>query len=345
LNLKKNCVFLLEISGIMNRSGFFMKCLYFLLIAIPVSSVCFAQDGADGSFTRITPLASYEYLHLAQQQFYSPGEELTFTRGEGQNLFMLQASAKQYFLEQENPAGHEYEGPYHADTLVILQKTGAHQFLALFDSSSPEPVYGGLRTFGAGIGYRYELMRTERASLVAGGYLVVTDSGMEYGDGKIWPLYPKPSIVYEFGSEFFALEASLSATPELGFTLLPENKVRLIAGASLSLDRLRGARDLLFDCALWYRFFDKDSEDGDFAGLGVGIKNSGLCFDFGEKNKSYEVQYYSLYGTLDLSFVQISGGYCFQGREIFDSASSGSFDNTRTLGGGYFVSVQLTYSF
>ncbi|MDR1932147.1 MAG: hypothetical protein LBQ57_04890, partial [Spirochaetales bacterium] len=105
------------------------------------------------------------------------------------------------------------------------------------------------------------------------------------------------------------------------------------------------ARDLLFDCALWYRFFDKDSEHGDFAGLGLGIKNSGLCFDFGEKDKSYELQYYSLYGTLDLSLLQISGGYCFRGREIFDSSSSGSIEKSRTLGGGFFVSVQLTAHF
>jgi hypothetical protein len=77
----------------------------------------------------------------------------------------------------------------------------------------------------------------------------------------------------------------------------------------------------------------------------VGIKNTGLCFDFGEKNKSYELQYYSLYGTLDVSFVQLSGGYCFRGREILDSANSGAFDNVRTLDDGYFVSVQLTHSF
>jgi hypothetical protein len=325
--------------------GVFMKCLYFLIIIFFGAVACYAQDEAEGSFTRITPLAGYEYLRFDQQQFYSPGEELTFARGEGSGLFMLQASAKQYFLEQENPAGREYEGPYHSDTLMLLQKTGSHRFVAFLDTSSSEPVYGGLRTFGAGLGYMNEFMRDERGSLTAGGYLVVTDSGIEYGGGKIWPLYPKPVVLYEFDSEFFAVDASLSTTPELDFTVLPENRIRLAAGASLSMDRLRGARDLLFDCALWYRFFDKESEHGDFAGLGVGIKNSGLCFDFGEKNKSYELQYYSLYGTLDLSFVRISGGYSFKGRETLDSGSSGSFDKVRALGSGYFVSVQLAHGF
>jgi hypothetical protein len=308
------------------------------------SPVCFAQDEADYSFTQITPLVSYEYLHLAQQQFHSPGEELSFMRSEGQNLFLLQASAKQYFLEQENTDG--YEGPYYSDTLVLLQKTGAHQFVALFDTSSSEPVYGGLRTFVAGIGYLYEFMHTERGSLAAGAYVVVIDGGIEYGDGKTWPVYPIPSIRYEFNSQFFALNASLPIPPELSFTVLPENKIRFTTTISLNnMDRFRGARDMLFDCALWYRFFDTDSEQGDSAGLGVGIKNSGLCFDFGEKNKSYELQYYSLYGTLDLSFVQISGGYCFSGREILDSSNSGSFHNTRTLGGGYFISISANIQF
>ncbi|MDR1316615.1 MAG: hypothetical protein LBK13_07045, partial [Spirochaetales bacterium] len=177
-----------------------MKCLYFLIIVIIFgSSVCFAQDEANYSFTQITPLVSYEYLHLSQQQFHSPGEEVSFMRGEGQNLFLLQASAKQYFLERENTAG--YEGPYHSDTLVLLQKTGAPQFVALFDTSSSEPVYGGLRTFAAGIGYRYELMRTDFGSLAAGAYVVAIDGGIEYGDGKTWPVYPIPSIRYEFNSQ------------------------------------------------------------------------------------------------------------------------------------------------
>jgi hypothetical protein len=322
-----------------------MKWLYFLITMMSISSVCFADDGTKNSFTRITPLADYEYLHLAEQRFHSFGEELTFTRGEGQDLFLVHAAARQYFPEQENPAAREYDGPYHTDTLALLRTSGAHQFLAFFETNSSEPVYGGLRTFGTGIGYRYELMRTSRGSLSAGGYLIVTDSGMEYGDGKIWPLYPKPSILYRFSSDFLAVNASLSTTPELDFTLLPENQIRFTANTSLSMDRLRGMRDLLFDCALWYRFFDKDSEHGDFAGLGLGIKNSGLCFDFGEKDKSYELQYYSLYATLDLSLVQISGGYSFKGRELLDSSNSSAFENIRTLGSGYFISVQLAYSF
>ena len=320
-----------------------MKWLYSLIVMILVSSVCFAQNETKGGFTRITPLVSYEYLHLAEQQIHSPGEGFSFAHGKGQDFFLLQASAKQYFMEKENPAG--YEGPYHCDTLVVLQKTGAHQVFAFFETESSEPVYGGLRTFGAGIGYRYELMRTERSSLKVGGYLAVTDNGVEFDDGKIWPLFLLPSIVYEFGSELFTVTASISTAPQLRFTVLPENKIRLTAVTYMSLDRLRGMRDVLFDYTLWYRFFDKKSEHGDFAGLGLGIKNSGLCFEFGEKNKSYELQYYSLYGTLDLSFVQISGGYCFRGREILDSSNSSSFDNIRTLGGGWFASVQLKYTF
>jgi hypothetical protein len=313
-----------------------MKWLYFLIMMILVSFLCFADDEAKGSFTQITPLASYEYLHLEEQQFHSPGEELSFMRIEGQSLFLFQASAKQYFLEQENMAG--YEGPYHSGTLMLLQKTGAHQFIAFFDTSSSEPVYGGLRTFRAGIGCQYELIHTERSSLTIGGILAIIDLGVEFDDGKIWPLYPVPSVQYEFKSQFFSASASLPIPPELRFTVLPENKIRLSTTVSFMM-KFRDARDIFFDCALWYRFFDADSELGDFAGFGVGTKNSGLSFDFGEKNKSYELQYYSLYGILDLSLVQISGGYCFRGKEIFDSS------NSRTLGNGYFVSVSASLNF
>jgi hypothetical protein len=310
-----------------------MKTLYALIVLIFISSACFSED-AKADFA-IIPQLGYEYLNLEGQQFHAPEEGLIVMHGDEQNLLLVRVSAKQYFMGQENQTG--YKGPYHDDTLMFVRKIKRHQFMALLDTGSNEPVYGGLRTFEAGIGYEYELLRNNRHSLTLGGALAVTDTGIEYGEGKTWPVMLYPVIQYEFNSQFFDLEFEFITDPELSFTLLPKEKIRL--SASFGIDEFEGWRDFLFDCTLWFRFFDENSARGDFAGLGLGVKNSSIGFDFGKKDTSYELQYYTAYGILDMSFLQIIGGYAFEGIETFDE------DLRKDAGGGFFVSVQLMYSF
>ncbi|MDR2052357.1 MAG: hypothetical protein LBP80_03005 [Treponema sp.] len=316
-----------------------MKRFCYLFALILGTSVCFAEDPKSGLI--IAPLVNYEYLHLAGQQFHAPGEGVSFIYGDEQKPFFAQVLAKQYIMGQDNRDG--YEGPYHSDSLTLVQKIKRHQFMALLNARSNEPVYGGLRTFTAGIGYDYELLRNDHHSLVLGGVLTVTDTGITFVDGKTWPVMPLPLITYELRSQLLTLKASYMLKPQLDFTVLPESRIRLTS--SLSMEKYRSIADLLFDCALWYRFFDKNSKQGDCAGFGAGIKNTGLYFNFGEKDKSYELQYYSVYGTLDFSILQISGGYCFRGREILDSSGGDSIGNDRSAGEGYFASIRLVYSF
>jgi hypothetical protein len=101
----------------------------------------------------------------------------------------------------------------------------------------------------------------------------------------------------------------------------------------------RDIQDLLFDCTLWYRFFTKEYNMGDFAGLGLGIKNLSEDFMLSEKGNTYEMAYYSVYGIIDLSFLQVSGGYIFNSRERYNN------NPAQSLGNGYFISVQLAWQF
>jgi hypothetical protein len=80
-----------------------------------------------------------------------------------------------------------YADLYHDIGSVIEWKFGRHQVLGLLHSASDEPLYGGLHTVQAGAGYGYEVLRTERFSLILGGMLVLSYFGLEYADGKNWP--------------------------------------------------------------------------------------------------------------------------------------------------------------
>jgi hypothetical protein len=53
----------------------------------------------------------------------------------------------------------------------------------------------------------------------------------------------------------------------------------------------------------------------------------------------YDMGYYSVFGTIDVSFLEISGGYIFRSWELYDGITEGS------PGNGYFISARLTYRF
>jgi hypothetical protein len=320
-----------------------MKGLLILLVLAFFSALCFADDaaGREKDFS-ILPILLYNHVSLDGQQFHSPAEGLVFTKGnlspafeEKRNSLLFMVMAKQYFFMQENAP--DYADLYHDIGMVVEWKFTRHQILGLLQSTSDEPFYGGLRTLQAGAGYGYEVLRTKRLSLTLGGMLAVSDFGFEYADGKSWPVIPLPIIRFALNSPVINLEAEFVASPSLKFTLLPEKRFRFVT--ETRMDEYRNLRDVIFDCSLWYRFFDRDSKRGDFAGIGIGANSNSACFDFGEKDKSYELQYFSLYGKLDLSFLNLCGGYAFGGRELYDG------ETTRGAGDGFFVSIQLAYRF
>jgi hypothetical protein len=314
-----------------------MKRLMYVLVFMPL--VGFAED-KDHS---IIPLAAYEFVSLANQQYHAPGGGLVFMRGDqssssapppaekGRNSLMVAAFYQPYFL-RENQAG--YPALYYNVTAMVERKIQRHQLLGIFRSPSDEPVYGGLRTFQAALGYGYEPVRTNALSLTLGAAVGVSEFDI---GGTTVPVFPFPLIRFGFTSSWVNISFDFLTNPVLDIVIAPENRIRM--NGSFQMVYYRDIRDLLFDCTLWYRFFTKEHRMGDFAGAGVGIKNSGEDFLLSENGKTYELGYYSVFGTIDLSFLQVSGGYVFNGRERYGNNAA------QSLGNGYFISAQLAWQF
>ena len=131
--------------------------------------------------------------------------------------------------------------------------------------------------------------------------------------------------------------------PELKLSFLPESKVRMTGAVSLDIYKFHDVHDLKFNSILWYRFFDKDFVAGDFLGIGLGVQNvgqnSGTDFVLGEKDKKYDINYYSVFGIVDAGLLKISGGYIFYGREVYGA------DYSRLTGNGFFVKLEMFYQF
>ena len=78
-------------------------------------------------------------------------------------------------------------------------------------------------------------------------------------------------------------------------------------------------------------------------GIGLGIQNAGqnngTDFALGTKGRKYDINYYSLFGTVDVGLLQLSGGYIFYSREVYDA------EYGRPAGKGFFVRLELAYPF
>jgi hypothetical protein len=304
------------------------------------AAFCFAEDEG----LRIIPLLNYDFVSLENQRYHAPGGGVLLLSGnqepslsEKHNTLTAGLWYKPFILKDSLPG---YSEVYHDIDFVIERKTGPHLIQGVFTTYSDAPVYGGFHTTTTRIGYGYELIRKENWNLTLGLMLVVGDLGINLPNGALWPLLPLPLARLEFNSSIINVSYD---DPELQFTLFPENRVRMTGAVRLDTYNFYDIHDLKFNSILWYRFFDKDSKAGDFLGLGLGVQNTGqnngTDFVLGEKDKTYDMNYYSVFGIVDAGFIKLSGGYIFYGREVYDA------DYTRPTGSGFFVKLEMLYQF
>jgi len=122
----------------------------------------------------------------------------------------------------------------------------------------------------------------------------------------------------------------------LEITIAPKERIRFTA--DMRMDYYRSINDLIFECILWYRLFDENHRFGDFAGIGIGVKNESTAFVItglsSTKSIDFEFQYNALFAVLDLSIINIQGGWIFDSRYMIDGKI------TRNPGRGFYISIQ-----
>ena len=245
----------------------------------------------------------------------------------------------------EEPFLFGYPDVYHSIDVLLDSQKNRHQYLGIFKSESDQPVYGGLITFQTAVAYGYELVQRQNYSLVLGGGLAVSDFGIELSNGEPWPLIPVPLIRMKYNSKYIESKFEFLTSPNFDLTVGPKSQLRFIG--ECRMDQFRDIRDLIFECSLAYRFFPVDHPMGDFAGISVGVKNDNYgAFNLGsydtidfEEEESIELHYNAVFGTIDLTLLKISGGYAFNGRELYRGV------DTRDIGDGYFLSIEGMYQF
>ena len=320
--------------------------LFFILLC----GICAALSAQEPNSSKnplmiIIPLG-YDFMRLEEQTLHSPSAGIGFLLGkenlpftEVEQRFMGMALYKpfiftetpEYSVEGEQ-ASSDLPKLYHQIQAEFDGRIKRHQLLFSFQSSSNEPVIGGLHTFNIGGGWGYELIRQPHVSLILGALVAVSDFGITLPGGGVWPLLPLPFVRFGVDTQWFASSFDFLGDPSLTFTVAPKSKIRLTG--DMRMKKFRSIDDLLCEFTLWYRFFDSGHKLGDFAGIGLGFKNGGKDFALsGSETEDFGFRQRSVFATLDLSILKIQGGWIFDSQYIVDNEKSGN------PGKGFFISV------
>lgn len=315
------------------------KLLISLIIIFTLTIPLIAQNGQEKDGAHYIPLLKYDYLTLDSQNIHSPSAGLVVM---SDNVLFVGLFTRHSF---EEPFLFDYPKVYHSIDILFDGQKNRHQYLGIFKSESDQPVYGGLITFQTAVAYGYELVQRQNYSLVLGGGLAVSDFGIELSNGEPWPLIPVPLIRMKYNSRYIESKFEFLTSPNFDLTVGPKSQFRFIG--ECRMDQFRDIRDLIFECSLAYRFFPLDHPMGDFAGISVGVKYDNYgAFNLGsydtidfEEEESIELHYNAVFGTIDLTLLKISGGYAFNGRELYRGV------DTQDIGDGYFLSIEGMYQF
>jgi hypothetical protein len=307
-----------------------MKKIALLLFVVSFFAAPLAsQESEENPNLHIVPMASYTYISVDKLEAHIPGSGFGVMSGDyGKGFTDIYGSFFGVGLYQ--PAffsGGEKNEVYHQIDILLDGRVERHQLLGIFRSASDKPVSGGLHTFQAAAGWGYEIIRNSSVSFILGLAAAAGDFGFQS------PVIPLPLIRLGLDTTWIDLHFDFLTGPNLSMTIAPEERLRFTA--DIRMDNYRGVEDILGECILWYRFFDKDNAIGDFAGAGIGIKNDSLDFDLSmARDKKYEIQYSAVFGVFDLTVLKIESGYIFGSRVIVDEQKAGS------PGKGFFIAIQ-----
>jgi hypothetical protein len=298
--------------------------ILFLLVALGAATAAFSDQPIEEESrkTSYIPVLTYDLLSLERETIHSPGIGL-IAMNESVTAVALYTRHSTVKSSLE-----EYPDLYHSLEFLIDGKKERHNYLLIFCSNSDKPGYGGLHTFQSAAVYGYEVVGRTDLSITLGGGLAVSDFGIELDNGEPWPLFPVPLVRINYTSTLAEASFEFLTGPNLSLTLAPQKQIRLTA--DFRMDQFRNLQDLIFEGALHYRFLPESHPMGDLAGLALGVKNNIYTFDLAKEKTVRELQYYSVFGELDLTLLKIGGGWAFTGRDE---------------GSGFHFSIQGMYQF
>ncbi len=317
-------------------------CFVWIITSLSLQAQSNGKSGEDG--TDIIPVVYGNGLFLEEQTVRGLGGGVIVNRGNPdqrqsaqRDMTQLVALYTRHDLMED--MDDDCPGGYNNLDFLFQRKIKKHQFFTLLKSYSDKPVYGGIETLDFVTGYGFELVNREHHSLWLGASLAVSDWDRELPDGD--PLYvlPVPYLHYDFYSRWLDFSFDFTTSPMLDLVIAPYSRIRLNGSALFSdLEKIEDC-GVKYDLSLEYRFFSEDQAWGDFAGIRLGYLAEDYEYDMsGRDGETLQIAWKSVYGTLDLSLLELTAAYAFDGRQYYD-------DGEDDLGSGWSLNLQLAWLF
>jgi hypothetical protein len=289
-----------------------LQFLFSLIFIVCMVTELSGQEPEPAKYTFVLFLpVGYNYIRLDEQTVHSPAAGFGFLVGEQdipfdqvERRFMGLAVYQPYFFSEE---------PFPEAPKMLHQIGGMfdgrlkrQQLIFIFNAPSDKPVVGGFNTFRIGAGWGYEVIRRPQVSLILGAVVGVNDFGITLPSGSIWPVMPLPMIRFALDTQWFASTFDFITGPNFQFTAAPKARLRLTG--DMRLETYDSLAHLDCEFAVWYRLFDTEHRMGDFAGIGLGFKNTLVGFDLSRNVnyvKTFELQHNAVFAAVDISILKL----------------------------------------
>ena len=309
-NLKKGCLVLFFSAGFLlalNAQESKKEGIKFSV----VPNVKFAMRQVQDNNYIYSPFGSLQFMFEKNEDNSSNMPDLISTR----------ISYVQDIFSKDIP-GYDQANFHH---LGLFEKVvvGENSFLLKIDGNGAEP-FESYKNFEGLLMYGRKLIDTESTTLVVGGGLAATDTGIKLGGVDIF-LVPLPMLYFNYIGELLTAEFEWIALPDARFVLFPEKLFRI--KADLAFAGFDLPRDINFDTALAC-YPIKEGSLKDYFYISAGLSHNVEKFRINQES-SVKYHYFCAYAEINATAIGARAGYTFGG-------------NSRN---GFYLLIQGMYKF
>ena len=213
---------------------------------------------------------------------------------------------------------------------------GKNTFLLKVTGSGAHP-FDSYKNFEGLAFYSRDLIKNDTTTLVVGGGLAATDTGIVIGGIDIF-VVPLPMVYFAYKNHIINTEMEWTGLPMINLMLFPENMFRIRTSAALAGFDL--PTDLQWDCALCC-YPVRSEPFNDLVSISAGLASNVKKLRINTEN-SLKYQYYCAYGEVSITALTIRGGYAFGGKQVLrtkDGKFSSDYD------GGFYATISGMYKF
>ena len=290
----------------------------------------------------VIPMVDFGALQLKDDNYlFSPSGTLMLKYQKGEddasNTPDLIADSVSYGQDiiSKGIEGYE-EKQFHSMGVFGKLGFGKNTFLLKVTGRGAHP-FDSYKNFEGLAFYSRDIIKNDSMTLVVGGGLAATDTGIVLGGIDIF-VVPLPMVYFTYKNQIINTEMEWTGLPMINLTFFPEKMFRVRTSAAFAGFDL--PTDLQWDVAVCC--YPVQSEPfNELVSVSAGIASNVKKLRINTED-SLKYQYYCAYGELSITALTVRGGYAFGGKQVLRT-KDGKF--SKDYDGGFYGTISGMYKF